>query len=734
MKEIFANLLKEFQKFNTYQKVAAAVLALSIPLCLGMGISSVSSGSSSEDSGSLSLPSSSIVESSTPRSSSQETSSASKRNKKIHLIPASVEEDLEVQIVDENDEIVLNEKFVLHVKCAANGYSKYWTVDGDGFLRLPTIPSGVYTVSIEEIDGYDVPSEPVTVKVEKKVDYEKIDVSDKVVDESKVDVSKEDAAYDDAQVTPATPAPLKDTVKYVKSSSKEKDEKYTRITYKYKPTLTDSGVVKTKDGKESNIMVEVDKDGYVTKAWELSYPREEQAVALEEHSILPAAMALSLMDNTTVIQMENSGIAPIDEDDSDASTPAPTTEVPQPVTPPPTPVPTPEPTVEPTPEITPEPTPEPTPATTPDPTPEITPTPEPTPEQTPETTPTRQPSPSPAEPSPSPSVAPSPSPVQPSPSVKPSESPAVSPSPSAKPSPSPSVAPSPSPSVKPSPSPVKKEITLFAEDGKVLEAYSNLMLAEKKIETEATRKVTVYYGWQTLEGKKYYFNKDGEKVTGTQVIQGVTYFFDKNGVMGNRVGIDVSKYQRDIDWKKVKETGVEFAIIRVGYRGYGSGALVEDSYFAKNIKNATKAGLKVGVYIFSQAINTKEAVEEASMCIDAVKGYKLAYPIFFDTEYSTSRKTGRADHLTKSQRTKIAKAFCETVENAGYQAGIYASASWFTGQLNYSDISKYDIWVAHYGVDKPKFDHHYDIWQYTGSGTCAGVPGAVDMNIGYTYY
>ncbi len=724
MKEIFANLLKEFQQFNIYQKLAAAVLALSIPLCLGMGISSVSSGSSSEDGGLSSLPSSSIVESSAPRSSSQAPSSSSKRNKKIHLIPASVEEDLEVQIVDENDEIVLNEKFVLHVKCAANGYSKNWTVDGDGFLRLPTIPSGVYTVSIEEIDGYDVPTEPVTVKVEKKVDYEKIDVSDKVVDESKVDVSKEDAAYDDAQVAPATPAPLKDTVKYVKSSTKEKEEKYTRITYKYKPTLTESGVVKTKDGKESNIVVELDSDGYVAKAWEITYPREERAVVLEEHSILPAVMALSLTDNTAVTQMENSEISPIDEENSEPSTPTPTEETPKEPDTPPTPIPTPIPTAEPTPEKTPDPTPE----KTPDPTPETTPTQEPSP------SPTVAPSPSPVQPSPSPSVEPSPSPEQPSPSptVKPSESPAVSPSPSVKPSPSPTVAPS--PSVKPSPSPVKKEVTLFAEDGKVLEAYSNLMLAEKKIETEATRKVTVYYGWQTLEGKKYYFNKDGEKVTGTQVIQGVTYFFDKNGVMGNRVGIDVSKYQRDIDWKKVKETGVEFAIIRVGYRGYGTGALVEDSYFAKNIKNATKAGLKVGVYIFSQAINTKEAVEEASMCIDAVKGYKLAYPIFFDTEYSTSRKTGRADHLTKSQRTKIAKAFCETVENAGYQAGIYASASWFTGQLNYSDISKYDIWVAHYGVDKPKFNHHYDIWQYTGSGTCAGVPGAVDMNIGYTYY
>ncbi|MBE6866481.1 MAG: hypothetical protein E7492_05950 [Ruminococcaceae bacterium] len=203
--------------------------------------------------------------------------------------------------------------------------------------------------------------------------------------------------------------------------------------------------------------------------------------------------------------------------------------------------------------------------------------------------------------------------------------------------------------------------------------------------------------------------------------------------MGSRIGIDISKYQPSINWQTVKDSGIEFVIIRAGYRGYGTGALVEDPYFKQHIQGATSVGLKVGVYVFSQAITTQEAVEEASLALSLVKGYNIKYPIFFDTEYSTSAKTGRADHLSQTQRTTIAKAFCETIENAGYNAGIYASKTWFYYQLDYSQISQYDIWVAHY-ASATDFKYRYDIWQYTGTGTCAGVGGLVDLNIGYTAY
>ena len=138
---------------------------------------------------------------------------------------------------------------------------------------------------------------------------------------------------------------------------------------------------------------------------------------------------------------------------------------------------------------------------------------------------------------------------------------------------------------------------------------------------------------------------------------------------GAVLGIDVSKWNRNIDWEKVKESGVRFVIIRCGYRGSKTGALVEDPYFRQNIKGATDAGLKVGIYFFTQAITPAEAVEEASMALKLVEGYELDYPIFIDTEGSG----GRADSLDTETRTAVCEAFCETVEQAGYEAGVYAS-------------------------------------------------------------
>ena len=198
-------------------------------------------------------------------------------------------------------------------------------------------------------------------------------------------------------------------------------------------------------------------------------------------------------------------------------------------------------------------------------------------------------------------------------------------------------------------------------------------------------------------------------------------------------GIDVSKYQGNIDWNKVRDDGIEFVIIRAGYRGYGSGVLVEDPKFRQNIQGATAAGLKVGVYFFSQAITTEEAVEEASLCLQAVSGYNLAYPIFIDSEYSTSRRDGRADGLSQEHRTKIAQAFCQTVQNSGYKAGVYASKTWFYGQLNYSALSGYHIWMAHF-AQRTDFAYRYDIWQYSSRGSVNGINTAVDMNYRYRSY
>ncbi|HPF30140.1 MAG TPA: GH25 family lysozyme, partial [Lachnospiraceae bacterium] len=242
-----------------------------------------------------------------------------------------------------------------------------------------------------------------------------------------------------------------------------------------------------------------------------------------------------------------------------------------------------------------------------------------------------------------------------------------------------------------------------------------------------------YTGWQTINGNVYFFDKNGNKVTGEQVIQGVKYNFTSEGIlaMNNNgvIGIDVSKWNGSIDWNAVKNSGISYVIIRCGYRGSSTGVLVEDPKFKTNIQGATAAGLKVGVYFFTQAVNEVEAVEEASMVLSLVKGYGVSYPIFIDTE----RANGRADGLDRNTRTAVCRAFCETIRNAGYSAGVYASKSWFNDNLNYSSLSGYKIWLAQY-ASAPTFANRYDMWQNSDKGSVSGISGKVDMNISYLGY
>lgn len=242
-----------------------------------------------------------------------------------------------------------------------------------------------------------------------------------------------------------------------------------------------------------------------------------------------------------------------------------------------------------------------------------------------------------------------------------------------------------------------------------------------------------YTGWQTLDGKVYYFDENHKYVTGDQVIGSIKYSFQEDGTLVEALetrGIDVSKWNGDIDWKAVAGAGIDFAIIRVGYRGYTGGTLVEDKYFRSNIAGATKAGIKVGVYYFTQAITEAEAVEEASAAIAAVKGYHLDYPIFVDTEWSNKDKDGRADKLSKSQRTKVVKAFCKTVQNSGYRVGVYASKSWYKDNLYADELNDYFIWVAQFSTECT-YTGKYDMWQYTTQGSVPGIKGNVDMNVCY---
>ncbi|WP_294818117.1 GH25 family lysozyme [uncultured Gemmiger sp.] len=302
--------------------------------------------------------------------------------------------------------------------------------------------------------------------------------------------------------------------------------------------------------------------------------------------------------------------------------------------------------------------------------------------------------------------------------------PTATPEPTPTATPEPTATPTPAPTATPAPTPVDRTAGFPHEiEASKLAGYGFAVTSTETVEYQ-------YTGWQNIDGATYYYDPaTHQPVTGNQVIQGNVYTFGADGALNRTArGIDVSKFQGSIDWNAVKADGITFAIIRCGYRGYGSGALVEDSTYRANIRGAINAGLKVGVYFYSQATNEAEAVEEASMVLSLVSGYSLPLGVYYDTE-KVAGDTGRADTISAAQRTACAVAFCETIRNSGYSAGVYSYASWFYNSLNFANISKYNTWIAQYR-DTLNFSYKYNIWQYTGSGHVNGISKPVDMNIG----
>ena len=207
---------------------------------------------------------------------------------------------------------------------------------------------------------------------------------------------------------------------------------------------------------------------------------------------------------------------------------------------------------------------------------------------------------------------------------------------------------------------------------------------------------------------------------------GYQYYKDKKYGM-SKLGIDVSKYQANVDWPKVKAAGIDFAMIRVGFRGYGSGKLVLDSKFDQNMKGAIDAGLNVGVYFFSQATSKEEGEEEARYVCEHCKDYNLTYPVVLDTEI-VKDETSRTKNLTTEQRTDAASAFRKEIRKQGYSFMIYANAKWLTTCMDLTRMKNWDIWYADY-QKKPQLPYAFQMWQYTESGTVPGVIGKVDLNV-----
>lgn len=210
------------------------------------------------------------------------------------------------------------------------------------------------------------------------------------------------------------------------------------------------------------------------------------------------------------------------------------------------------------------------------------------------------------------------------------------------------------------------------------------------------------------------------------------YEYIQDGEAVSICGIDVSKYQGDIDWEKVKVSGVEYAILRLGYRGMNEGTLELDPYYKENIKNATAAGVKVGIYFFSQAKNTEEAVEEAEFVLENIKGYEIAYPVVFDTEEVTTYDA-RANGLTRAERTDCCIAFCEKIKEAGYTPMIYANTRYMVMGLELERLNDYDKWFAYYGTSHT-FPYAFTMLQYSDTGRVPGIEGAVDLDVSFVDY
>ena len=211
-------------------------------------------------------------------------------------------------------------------------------------------------------------------------------------------------------------------------------------------------------------------------------------------------------------------------------------------------------------------------------------------------------------------------------------------------------------------------------------------------------------------------------------------FTEKNGLKyyedtryRSMVGVDVSEFQGDVDWDAIAAAGVDYAMIRVGWRGYVIGHLGEDESFAANIRGAQNAGLLTGVYFFSQATSAEEAAEEAAFVLERIRDYDITLPVVYDWE-SMLDPEARTDGMTGEAITDCAVAFCEAVEQAGYQPCVYFYKSLAYHSYDLSRLSRYEFWLSE-PCDLPDFYYHFSMWQYDVKGTLPGVDETVDLNL-----
>lgn len=241
---------------------------------------------------------------------------------------------------------------------------------------------------------------------------------------------------------------------------------------------------------------------------------------------------------------------------------------------------------------------------------------------------------------------------------------------------------------------------------------------------EGRKGVAISNGWLTVGTDKYYFSNN-VMYTGWNTIEGRKYYFNSNGVLKSLTGIDVSKYQGKIDWDKVKNDGIDFAIIRIGYGEDITSQ--DDSYAVYNMKECTRLNIPFGVYLYSYALSQEQVNSEVSHTLRMIKGYNPSIGVFYDMEDQS-----QINALTTSQLNAFAYSFMSQIRKAGYTAGLYANQYWLTTYLTNNNLQEYLTWIANYGLtgnQSPNYKKPYQIWQYSSTGFVNGINGNVDLDV-----
>ncbi len=224
------------------------------------------------------------------------------------------------------------------------------------------------------------------------------------------------------------------------------------------------------------------------------------------------------------------------------------------------------------------------------------------------------------------------------------------------------------------------------------------------------------------------------KLENFYIDDGFMAYHDDEGNKLSHLGLDLSYHQEHVDFAALKEAGVEFVMLRCGYRGYSEGGLVKDEKFDEYAKACNEYGIPLGVYFFTQAVSVEEAVREAEFTLDLIKDYDISYPVAFDTEY-VSDKGARTniEEIEEDLRSDMCIAFCEKIKEAGYYPMIYASENWIRRDLSYEKLQDYDFWAPQY-LEENDFMYDFTIWQYTEKGFIQGVDEQVDLDISMVDY